>query len=283
MVGTLTVTKSATRDGVPTELIKLDWTSNASGDVSGTTFGAAGVISRAVFVPGTAGDAPTDNYDVTLLDEQGVDILSGGGANRDTANTELVTPTWGAAAIAGTLQLVVANAGNANTGTIYITLVRAGTTLLQTPAPVVVGGDGLVHVRKTLTFTGAATLGQSASPITLFTLTGRVKVERATAYCSVDGVSGGGGTMAIGTADSVARFLAATLATNMDAGKYIASGTTAAASVKDLTSGVSASDNGIEITTNIIGTVATANITAGTVSLDFWYRPISDDGVLVGD
>ncbi len=32
--------------------------------------------------------APTDNYDVTLIDDQGVDRLQGLGADRDTANTE---------------------------------------------------------------------------------------------------------------------------------------------------------------------------------------------------
>lgn len=34
--------------------------------------------------------APTDNYDVTLIDEEGADRLQGLGANRDTANTESV-------------------------------------------------------------------------------------------------------------------------------------------------------------------------------------------------
>jgi len=34
------------------------------------------------------GTAPTDNYDITLIDAEGVDRLQGLGANRDTANTE---------------------------------------------------------------------------------------------------------------------------------------------------------------------------------------------------
>ncbi len=34
------------------------------------------------------GTAPTDNYDVTLEDGEGFDVLEGVGANRDTANTE---------------------------------------------------------------------------------------------------------------------------------------------------------------------------------------------------
>jgi predicted RNA methylase len=32
--------------------------------------------------------APTDNYDITLEDGEGFDVLQGVGANRDTANTE---------------------------------------------------------------------------------------------------------------------------------------------------------------------------------------------------
>lgn len=32
--------------------------------------------------------APTDNYDITLVDDEGIDRLQGVGANRDTANSE---------------------------------------------------------------------------------------------------------------------------------------------------------------------------------------------------
>ena len=37
---------------------------------------------------GTVG--PTDNYDITLLDDEAYDVLQGLGANRDEANTETV-------------------------------------------------------------------------------------------------------------------------------------------------------------------------------------------------
>lgn len=36
--------------------------------------------------PGTT--APTDDYDITVIDAHGFDVLQGVGANRDTANTE---------------------------------------------------------------------------------------------------------------------------------------------------------------------------------------------------
>ena len=35
--------------------------------------------------------APTDNYDITLPDSDGIDVLQGLGANRDTANSEYAT------------------------------------------------------------------------------------------------------------------------------------------------------------------------------------------------
>ncbi len=38
--------------------------------------------------------APTDNYDITLVDDQGIDRLQGVGANRDTANTESAIPVY---------------------------------------------------------------------------------------------------------------------------------------------------------------------------------------------
>lgn len=34
--------------------------------------------------------APTDNYDITLIDEEGLDVLQGNGVDRDTTNTEMV-------------------------------------------------------------------------------------------------------------------------------------------------------------------------------------------------
>lgn len=71
--------------------------------------------------------APTDNYDVTLVDADGLDRLQGVGANRDTTNTEAaaivfsgtsVRPVVGADDV---LTLTVANnAVNSATGTIAI-------------------------------------------------------------------------------------------------------------------------------------------------------------------
>jgi hypothetical protein len=207
--------------------------------------------------------------------------LAGAGANRSNATAQAITPTFGAAIVAGKLQLVVAAAGAANGGDVILSLARGG-GVVATQIRNTIEGDGLLHVTKTLTFTGAATLGQAASPIVFFTNTGRNKVERATVFCTADGVSAASGTMSLGTADTVNSLLAATLATNMDVGKYVRPGTTALASAKDNLAVVTAA-TGWDISTDIIGTVGVGDITGGTIVVDVWYRPITSDGQLVGD
>jgi hypothetical protein len=106
------------------------WTSDASGDVSG---GAkpeiSGEILRVVTNPdGT--DAPTDNYDIVLNDDDSVDIAQGLLANRDTANTEeiivkkeiAVGATTELAAVFhhGLVDCVIANAGDAKKGVVNV-------------------------------------------------------------------------------------------------------------------------------------------------------------------
>src|SRR5574343_1067336 len=72
--------------------IKCAWTSDdATGAVSGTTDKVySGRFIGAITVPGTGGDAPDDNYDITVADGDGVDLALGALLNRDTANTEFV-------------------------------------------------------------------------------------------------------------------------------------------------------------------------------------------------
>lgn len=121
MAGSITFTYPG--DGViPVNVRKvtLAWTCDASGVVSaaGNTDRINGLIHRVVFDPdGT--DAPTDNYDVVLNDENGVDVLANAGADRDTANTEQVIPSQ-PIAVDGALTLGVTNAGNAKKGKVIL-------------------------------------------------------------------------------------------------------------------------------------------------------------------
>lgn len=118
-------------------MISVEWTSAPGGTVSQPIKALlpnkkpiVGILNRLVTNPdGT--DAPTDDYDLTLLDGDSVDVLNGGGANRDTANTEEIYPsTVGVGtnsdfqpAIAGDLTVTIAAAGNTKKGRVILYLI----------------------------------------------------------------------------------------------------------------------------------------------------------------
>lgn len=109
------------------------WVSDdTTGAVSGTSKKITGTLIKGVTDPGTA--APTDNYDITISDEEGVNVLAGCKddlADRDTANTEevyflvsdLATTDPGGAVhpvVCDALTIAIANAGNSKTGQVII-------------------------------------------------------------------------------------------------------------------------------------------------------------------
>lgn len=98
------------------------WTSSAGGAATVTSTGSHyGRVIEFVTIPGAGGEAPTDNYDITITDSDSVDVAAGALANRDTANTEVVVPDTNAQrAVHGVLTVNVTNAGNANTGTVVV-------------------------------------------------------------------------------------------------------------------------------------------------------------------
>jgi len=81
-------------DGNDKKIHKIiaDWVSDdTDGTVEGTTKKITGTLIKAVTDPGAT--APTDNYDITITDEEGADVLGNcvdSLANRDTATTEEV-------------------------------------------------------------------------------------------------------------------------------------------------------------------------------------------------
>lgn len=135
MPGTMTSTLDAGA-GNGIRVVTVAWTSDASGNATGTTPKLIGRLIKAVTVPAAAGSAPTDNYDIALTDEQSVDVLGGVQSNiqnRDTANTEevyfLVKDAAGTPLaqsihplVCNVLTVSVTNAGNAKSGTIYLYL-----------------------------------------------------------------------------------------------------------------------------------------------------------------
>lgn len=124
-------------DGVACGIRKVlvDWTSDsATGAVTGTTRKIVGALVKGVTDPGTA--APTDNYDIVITDEEGVDVLAacvaaGRLADRDTANSEqayffvenvdtapLATSVH--PVVCDQLTIAVTNAGNSKTGQLVL-------------------------------------------------------------------------------------------------------------------------------------------------------------------
>ncbi len=107
--------------------IKFVWVSDdAAGTASGaTTFETIGQPVRWTTVPNGGGTAPTAAYDLTLKDQNGIDILNGLGADRSATATESKVSTDGLLFVAATsLTLAVAAAGNRKGGTCYLYVVN---------------------------------------------------------------------------------------------------------------------------------------------------------------
>lgn len=112
-----------------------DWVSDDStGAVSATTRKIVGRLIKIATDPGSA--APTDNYDVTIVDEKSISVVAGcqnvaALAARDTANNEetylyilnadstpIGMPTY--PVVCDKLTIGIANAGNSKTGQIIL-------------------------------------------------------------------------------------------------------------------------------------------------------------------
>lgn len=115
MAGTVTTTEE--RIG-RIHKIKFAWTSSAGGAADAvTTYTYTGEILRAVQIPGTAGNQPTDQYDVLVNDSDSADALVGLGADLSNAANTSKTHKDGLGAVANTkLTLAVTNAGAAKSG-----------------------------------------------------------------------------------------------------------------------------------------------------------------------
>jgi hypothetical protein len=100
--------------------IAWTWTADASGNADGATVNAYnGACQRLVTVP-DSGTAPTDNYDITVADEDSTDVLMGAGANRDTSTTEQVLGTSLGVVANDKLTIHVTNAGSGGKGVTYL-------------------------------------------------------------------------------------------------------------------------------------------------------------------
>lgn len=110
--------------------VSVSWTSASNGTVSEAFSQTDMAYIRGYMLCGMLTDpsasalAPDDNYDITLKDATGYDLLGGMGADRDTANTEYVpvrldtnNGVFGCIPVVGSsLTFAVSGAGDANGG-----------------------------------------------------------------------------------------------------------------------------------------------------------------------
>lgn len=123
----MTITISDRADEQPMErkvaVISYAFTTDGSGDASEETIKILGKVKRMVTNPDDT-DTPTTGWDLTIKDEDGVDILEGEGANRDVADSgasEEVVLTI-SVLIASKLTFTVANGGNTKKGVVKLYL-----------------------------------------------------------------------------------------------------------------------------------------------------------------
>lgn len=119
--GTATVTRTT---GVAGDYVTVAWTSNAAGNVTVTGIHLEGMISRVTFANGSA--TPTNLYDVTMTDQDSIDVLGGDGANIAVATNVVKVPALDSyqSYVQGQHTVTITNAGNAKSGTLRIYLFR---------------------------------------------------------------------------------------------------------------------------------------------------------------
>lgn len=127
---------------------------------------------------------------------------------------------------------------------------------------------------KSITY-AAGTTGLAGAQTTIFTITGEVLIVYLVPFCTtLLEESAGTPTLSLGVANSVALFVAATNAVEIDANEFWVDtapdpyGIALPAALKE-----------IVITDNIVCKVAgTNNISAGVIRFDVYWRPLSSDG-----
>ena len=110
--------------------LEVDWESDASGDASASFSGISGLIYGANIIPDSGGTQPTDAYDVTVTDADGLDLLGGNGADQSNSAAAYVPAscTLGGSAQAtprpvdGSLTVTIAGAGDTKGGKVVLLL-----------------------------------------------------------------------------------------------------------------------------------------------------------------
>ena len=150
-------------------------------------------------------------------------------------------------------------------------------------------GSEVRHVRKTITFDGSANNGNLGDDVTVFTITGRVILERFTAYVTDSLVCAAGATTDIAFYPrSQSRLGSPASANQWSAGYWYQTEGQVDSPGTTLPAYFGGSDHAPfamadDLTLRVQNSGGGADVTAGTVIVDVWYRPITDDGALAGD
>jgi hypothetical protein len=136
-VGTVTTSYSpvySSEGNTNMATLSFAWTTTSAGAASTTTSTSdtdliAGKYVTLVVTDPDGTSAPTDDYDITIKDTNGVDIVGGALANRDTANTEqtmpaILTGLYFPRPVATALTFAVAAAGSGKSGITLMYLSR---------------------------------------------------------------------------------------------------------------------------------------------------------------
>ena len=136
-------------------------------------------------------------------------------------------------------------------------------------------GSELRHVRKTITFTGGAGAG-AVGTITVFTITGRVFIERHSEW-SVTAPASAGGTAVVdyGFTSATQFWVADAPESYTDSDSYFTEAPDRVININNTNAPFTPDD--------IVLTVKNEALTSGQLIFDIWYRPITDDGALAGD
>lgn len=149
--------------------------------------------------------------------------------------------------------------------------------------PLAPGSDRLNFATKTVTFTGAANLGQAGTNVTVFTVTGEVLIVALVPFCTTlltEAVAGA--TVSLGATGAGTLWIATTNSVDIDANEFWVD-TTPDANGVALPSASSAPYGLKDIVTtdDVIIVCATQNTNGGVIRFDCYWMPLSPGSSLV--
>lgn len=136
------------------------------------------------------------------------------------------------------------------------------------------------HSTKSITFAGGTGTG-AAGTVTVFTVTGRVILHALTAFCTSDLTVSGAATIELGVTGQTAVIIVQTTASGIDANEWWGDATPIAGSVvirqpDSTVDGAGTAQAERTLSTDVIATIATADVTGGTLIFDAIYTPLTD-------